>query len=73
MMINADEFETQWKEIRKQVRPRWQAITDAEVNRIDGHVDVLLDLLEEKYDYSRLLAEDEVSRFLQDMHPVRTS
>jgi hypothetical protein len=73
MMINVDEFEAQWKEIRKQVRPRWQAITDAEVNSIGGHVDVLLDLLEEKYGYSRLLAEDEVSRFLQDMHPVRTS
>ena len=32
-MINADEFEAQWKDLRKQVRPRWPAITDAEVNR----------------------------------------
>ena len=55
-MINADEFETQWKDIRKHVRPRWQAITDAEVNRIDGHVDVLVDLLEEKYGYSRIVS-----------------
>ena len=70
-MINADEFENEWKEIRKQVRPRWQAITDAEVNRIDGHVDVLVDLLEEKYGYTRTLAEDEVSRFLRDVHTVQ--
>ena len=32
-MINAEEFETEWKELRKHVRPRWQAITDAEVSR----------------------------------------
>ena len=69
-MINVDEFEAEWKDLRKHVRPRWQAITDAEVNRIDGHVDVLIDLLEEKYGYSRALAEDEVSRFLQDMNAV---
>ena len=72
-MINVDEFEVEWKDIRKQVRPRWQAITDAEVNRIDGHVDVLVDLLEEKYGYSRTLAEDEVSRFLHDVHAVRSN
>lgn len=65
-MINVDVFESQWKELRKPVRQRWQAITEAEVNRIDGHVDVLIELLKEKYGYSQLLAEDEVNRFLQD-------
>ncbi len=72
-MIDVAEFEAQWKNIRKHVRPRWQAITDAEVNQIDGHADVLVDLLEEKYGYSRSLAEDEVNRFLQDMHAVQAS
>jgi uncharacterized protein YjbJ (UPF0337 family) len=72
-MIDVDGFETQWKEIRKNVRQRWPAISDADVNRIDGHVDVLLDLLEEKYGYSRQLAEGEVNRFLQDMNTVQTS
>ncbi len=70
-MINVDEFETQWKNIRKYVRPRWQAITDAEVNHIDGHVDMLIDLLQEKYGFSRALAEGEVSQFLQEMNAVR--
>ena len=73
MMIDVDEFEAQWKNIRKHVRPRWQAITDDEVNQIDGHADVLVDLLEEKYGYSRSLAEDEVNRFLQEMQGVRAS
>ena len=70
-MINTDRFESQWKEIRGIVRQRWPALTDADVDTIDGHVDVLIDLLEEKYAYSRALAEEEVNRFLQDQNAVR--
>ena len=72
-MINFDAFETHWKDLRKHVKPRWPAITEAEVNQIDGHADVLIDLLREKYGYSWPLAEDEVNRFLQDMTAVRAS
>ncbi len=72
-MLSVDRFEIQWKEIRGNVRPHWPALTDTDVNLIDGHVDVLVDLLEEKYGYSRSLAEDEVKRFLQDMNAVRAS
>ena len=71
-MINVDLFENQWKEIRENVRPRWPALTDTNVDLIDGHIDVLIDLLQEKYGYSRSLAEDEVNRFLRDAHAVRT-
>ncbi len=72
-MINGDIFVSHWRELRKNMRPRWPAITDAEVNAIDGHVDVLVDLLEEKYGYTRSLAEDEVNRFLQDVDGVPIS
>ncbi len=70
-MIDIDLFENQWKELRRNVRPRWPALTDGDVNRIDGHCDVLIDLLQEKYGYSQSLAEDEVNRFLRDMHAVQ--
>jgi hypothetical protein len=65
-MLNVEVFETQWKQMRKNVRQRWQALTDADVNHIDGHIDVLIDLLQEKYGYPRQVAEEEVNRFLQD-------
>jgi hypothetical protein len=70
-MIDADIFENQWKELRKHVREQWPALSDADVDSIDGHVDVLLDLLEEKYPYPRQVAESEVNRFLQDMNAVQ--
>jgi hypothetical protein len=70
-MINAVDFESHWRELRKNVHPRWPAITEAEVNRIEGHIDVLIELLEEKYGYSLSVAEDEVNRFLRDMTTVQ--
>ncbi len=71
-MMNSNLFKSQWKEIRSDVRQHWPAFTDADVNLIDGHIDVLVDLLQEKYGYSRTLAEDEVNRFLQNMPAVQT-
>lgn len=64
-MLNADMFERQWKQLRKEVRQQWLALTDADVDRIEGHVDVLVELLQEKYGYSQAQAEEEVNRFLQ--------
>ncbi len=65
-MMNIDVFENHWKNVRSTVRLHWLALTDADVKRIDGHIDVLIDLLREKYGYTQQLAEDEVNRFLQE-------
>ena len=64
-MINVDILESQWKQIQPVVRQRWKALTDDDVKQIDGHYDVLVDLVQEKYGYSRHLAEEEVNRFIQ--------
>ena len=71
--MNVDAFEDQWKKLRPTVRQHWQALTDADVKRIDGHIDVLIDLLREKYSYSQQLAEDEVNRFLQETGVVQAN
>ncbi len=66
-MINVDILESQWKNIRSAVRQRWKALTDDDVELLEGHFDVLVDLLQEKYSYSRQLAEEEVRRFIQEI------
>ncbi len=66
-MINVDILESQWKNIRSAVRQRWKALTDDDVELLEGHFDVLVDLLQEKYSYSRQLAEEEVRRFVQEI------
>jgi uncharacterized protein YjbJ (UPF0337 family) len=64
-MIDIDMLAPNWKQLRSQVRPHWKALTDDDVDRIDGHSDVLVDLLREKYGYSKAYAEDEVMRFIE--------
>lgn len=71
-MINVDILESQWKNIRSAVKQRWKALTDDDVELIDGHFDVLVDLLQEKYSYSRQLAEEEVRRFVQEIGEGQT-
>jgi hypothetical protein len=65
-MIDAEVFERHWKELRNPARQRWLALTARDIDRIDGHVDVLVELLQEKYGYPAAQAETEVNRFLQE-------
>jgi uncharacterized protein YjbJ (UPF0337 family) len=64
-MINTDILENQWKELRGKVRERWRALSEDDVEFIDGHFDVLVELLREKYGYTKQQAEEEASRFIQ--------
>jgi uncharacterized protein YjbJ (UPF0337 family) len=64
-MIDIDMLESNWKHLRGQVRQHWKALTDDDVDRIEGHSDVLVDLLRERYGYSKAYAEDEVVRFIE--------
>jgi len=70
-MIDLDILESEWKQMRGKVRQRWMALTDEDVERIDGHEDVLVELLQEKYGYSQLKAEEEVRRFIREMSEGR--
>jgi uncharacterized protein YjbJ (UPF0337 family) len=72
-MVSVDVFEHKWKELRSHVRPRWISLTDEDVARIDGKVDVLIELLREKYGYTEAQAETEVNRFIQEMGTAKQS
>lgn len=65
-MPSLDIFEDKWKDLRSQIRPRWTSLSDDDVARIDGKVDVLIELLQEKYGFTQAQAEAEVNRLLQD-------
>ncbi len=71
MMKEENILESEWPELREQVRQNWKALTADDLNQIDGHFDVLVDLLQEKYGYSKPLAEDDVKRFVRDHRAER--
>jgi uncharacterized protein YjbJ (UPF0337 family) len=67
MMINVDIdlVESQWKSLRSKIKQRWPALTMEEIQHTGGNTDMLGELLQEKYGYSKSRAEDEVNQFLR--------
>ena len=65
-MNEAGILESKWTELRERAGQHWKALTDEDLDAIDGSFDVLSDLLQEKYGYSRALAEDDIKRFVRE-------
>ncbi len=61
-----------WDLIRSQVRERWPALSEDDLETIDGGRDILMALLQEKYGYACERAEYEIERFLYDIASRQT-
>ena len=64
--MNQDVFEGKWKQARGQARNWWGKLTDDDLDRAAGKLDVLAGLLQEKYGYTRQHAEDEIEKRLAE-------
>lgn len=64
--MNEDIFAGLWKQFRGEVKQFWGALTDDDMDIIDGQRDVLIGKLQERYGYTRLDAEAEVDRFVNE-------
>lgn len=60
--MNDDILAGQWKQMRGDLKSWWGKLTDDDFDRIDGHKDKLIGLVQEKYGYARDHAEQEVER-----------
>ena len=60
--MNKDVFEGKWKQMRGQAKDWWGKLTDDDLDRAAGKVDVLAGLLQEKYGYTREYAADEIDK-----------
>jgi len=64
--MNNDLQEARWLQVREQVRKWWGKLTDDDLERIGGKAMRLADALQEKYVYTRLHAESQSNRWMQD-------
>jgi hypothetical protein len=71
-MDSSTVFEQNWKSLADKAKSRFLGLNDAELKAVDGKYDVMVELLREKYGYSRIQAEAEVDRFLEEntVHPA---
>ena len=60
--MNKDVFEGKWKQIRGEAKAWWGKLTDDDLDRAAGKLEVLTGLLQEKYGYTRERAADEIDK-----------
>lgn len=64
--MNQDTFAGQWKQMRGTLRSWWGKLTDDDLERIGGHKDRLIGMLQEKYGYARDMAQREMERHFKE-------
>ncbi len=65
-MDEASILKSEWPKLHEQIGQYWKALTAEDLEAIDGNFDVLSDLLQERYGYSKALAEDDIKRFIRE-------
>src|SRR5262245_2913173 len=60
--MHADVFESKWKQMQGDLRSWWGKLTDNDLERIAGKQDRLIAVLQEKYGYTREVAQQDVDR-----------
>jgi uncharacterized protein YjbJ (UPF0337 family) len=60
--LNEDIFAGQWKQMRGELKSWWGKLADDDLDRVGGQKDKLIGLVQEKYGYARVHAEQEVER-----------
>jgi uncharacterized protein YjbJ (UPF0337 family) len=60
-------FTSQWNQLRGKVKEKWGKLTDDDLDMVEGKVEQLIGVVQEKYEMTRAKAEAEVNEFMTDM------
>jgi uncharacterized protein YjbJ (UPF0337 family) len=69
--LNSDILAGQWKRMRGALKSWWGRLTDDDFERIAGKKDLLIGTLQEKYGYTRDMAQRELDRHLRDYNETQ--
>ena len=59
--MNKDIFEGKWKQVRGEAKSWWGKLTDDDLDRAEGKMEVLAGILQEKYGYTHQRAVEEIN------------
>jgi uncharacterized protein YjbJ (UPF0337 family) len=62
--MNQDVLQGKWKEIRGGFKKQWGKLTDDDIRRIQGSLDQITGIIQQRYGYTRERAEQEIDHFL---------
>lgn len=61
--MNIDQIKGQWLQLKGAARTQWGKLTDDELTQVEGNVERLVGLVQERYGYAKERAQEEVDRF----------
>ncbi len=64
--MNEQILKGKWRQIRGDIKQKWGKLTSSDLDRVEGKIDKLLGLLQEKYGYTTEKAQEEFSRFVSE-------
>jgi hypothetical protein len=68
--MSPETFAQQWAHIRQHLRGWWDQLTEQDLEQIAGQQDQLVRVIQERYQYLRERAQDEVDQRLQAYQPM---
>ncbi|MGC2061883.1 MAG: hypothetical protein WA610_02825 [Thermodesulfovibrionales bacterium] len=71
--MSKDMLQDKVKQLRDAVQQRWGALTDRDLDTVEGKLDHLPGLLQARYGYTREQTEKEIALFLSSMKPEGTN
>jgi len=71
--MNDDIFAGQWRQMRGQLKQWWGKLADEDFDRIAGQKDKLIGSVQEKYGYTRDMAEQEIEKHFKEYGDKMTS
>jgi uncharacterized protein YjbJ (UPF0337 family) len=57
-------FKSQWKQLRGKAKEKWGKLTDDDLDQVEGKIEQLIGVVQEKYELTRSKAEAEINEFL---------
>lgn len=65
--MNNDELKGKWTQIKGRAKEAWGALTDDDLDRIDGERDQLVGKIQERYGHQREEAERQVDKWRESL------
>jgi uncharacterized protein YjbJ (UPF0337 family) len=66
-MMNSDQLEGKWKQVKGEVREKWGKLTDDDILVVGGRRDQLIGRVQERYGMAKEAATKEVDTFLKNL------
>jgi uncharacterized protein YjbJ (UPF0337 family) len=61
--MNKDQLQGKWHQMKGAAKAQWGKLTNDDLDEIDGNVERLIGIVQERYGYAREQAEKDVAEF----------